>query len=1028
MKTIVVALLVIAILAGAVFETIGFYGLYRDFMKKTEVPTYTVTFESNGGTGIESQTVKSGGFATAPPTPEREGYVFIGWYTNAECDEAFVFESTAIDADITLYADWLSGDEDSIMAYLIAHELSIVYQQGDNRNHVTRDILLPTTVEGFDNFTAVWSSSAGAIDTTGKVTRPTGDDASVKLTVTVTVNGMSANLEHNLRVIHINDRNPEEIENSSVVDIQNMNEDREYDISFNESKNRVTSIEGTYSDIVVENADDALDVVQSIHTIIGVDNPYDELEILSVNYDEYGAEYTFSQSYTEYEVYARRLTVSVNEQGITDFFGSGTYPTNLLERVDLGIVLPQDAAEAIAAEHFGGECVAVTERTTYSIYTFDEYEEYPVLTYKILVSGYDKDGVYIISTVFVDVKSGEIVYANDEMMTDTATTGSGKNEFNNKVSFPVSWTWNLTHGSHFFMKDLERNIQVYSRTVGLDWCIGSEINVWLDKSAVSAYTNVITTYDWYKNTLGRYSLDNNDTNIKVVVNIDWVTDNAYWSGSDGTLNFCDNSLGSSLERTTAAALDVVAHEYTHGVVQYVTGVLPYRNATGAINEGYADIFGCLIDGDWQIGEDWKTIRDASNPTAYEDPDKMSSPYFHDYTVSSYDNGGVHINASLVYHAAYLMSEAGFDDTKLAKLWYKSLQMGYDGGSDFSTVRKNVLKAAKKMNLSDSDILIIKQAFDKVEIYGDRGTLEGIVTATSGSVMPNSTVNVYYNGVIAQTLTTDANGKFSVVLDEGHYTVEIIADGYVKFVSGVTITENETTRVDAILVKEGVGYVSGTVVSATSALTLSNVKLNVRAGLNTQTGTVIMTGTTNSSGRYSFELDAGYYTIEMIYDEYTTGYVNVMITAGGEVVANGSLSPIMASSTYRVVLTWGYSPSDLDSHLEGYAADGSSYHIYYRDKNAYDKNGNLIANLDVDDTTSYGPETTTFGVDTEGTYIYYIHRYSSGSLPSSEAIIEVYNGYNLIARYNIDPNAYRNSVYWEVFKIENGIFQTLDNYR
>lgn len=1026
MKTFVAALLVIAILAGAVFETIGFYGLYRDFKKKSEVPTYTVKFESNGGTGIESQTVKAGGFVTAPPTPEREGYVFIGWYTNAECDEAFVFESTAVNADITLYADWLSGDEDSIMAYLIAHELSIVYQQGDNRNHVTRDVILPTTVEGFDNFTAVWSSSAGAIDTTGRVTRPSGEDASVKLTVTVTVNGMSANLEHNLRVVHINDRNPDEIENSSVVDIQNMNEGREYDISFNENKNRVTSIEGTYSDIIVENADDALDVVQSIHTIIGVNNPYEELEVASVSYDEYGAEYTFSQSYTEYEVYARRLTVSVNEQGITDFFGSGTYPTSLLENVDFGVVLPKEAAEAIAVEHFGGECVADTEKTAYSIYTFDEYEEYPVLTYKILVSGYDKDGVYIISTVFVNVKSGEIVYINNEMMTETATTGSGQNELNNMVSFPV--TYISGNQRFFYMKDLDRNIQIYEQFSGDDWCIGSAYNAWFDKTAVSAYTNAITTFDWFKTVLGINSLDGNGFKVNVVVHSDISVNNAFWNSSEKILLFCDNSSDLPIKETTAAALDVVAHEYTHGIVQFVTGELPYENATGAINEGYADIFGCLIEGDWQIGEDWITLRDASNPTAYKCPDKMSSPYFHDYTVSDDDNGGVHINSSLIYYAAYLMSEAGFDNNKLAKLWYKSLQMGYDGGSDFSSVRKNVIKAARKMYMSERDIMIIKLAFDKVEIFGDRGTLEGGVNTTSGSAMPNSTVNIYYRGILTQTLTADSNGRFSVVLEEGDYTVEIVSDGYVNFISGVTVTENETTRVDAILVKEGVGFVSGTVVSATSALTLSNVELNVRAGLNTKTGAVIKTGKTNSSGRYSFELDAGYYTIEMIYDEYTTGYVNVMVTAGSEVVANGSLSPIMASSTYRVVLTWGAYPTDLDSHLEGYAEDGSSYHIYYRSKNAYDRNGNLIANLDVDDTTSYGPETTTFGVDTEGTYKYYIHRYSSGSLPSSGAVIEVYNGYNLIARYNIDPSAYSNSIYWDVFKIENGIFQTLDNYR
>lgn len=165
---------------------------------------------------------------------------------------------------------------------------------------------------------------------------------------------------------------------------------------------------------------------------------------------------------------------------------------------------------------------------------------------------------------------------------------------------------------------------------------------------------------------------------------------------------------------------------------------------------------------------------------------------------------------------------------------------------------------------------------------------------------------------------------------------------------------------------------------------------------------------------------------MVLEGYTTGYMNVQVTGGATVTANGSLSPVMDGNTYRVVLTWGASPSDLDSHLTGTAADGTSFHIYFSDKVANKADGSEIGNLDVDDTTSYGPETTTFVAETEGKYYFYVYRYSSsGSLPASGATVEVYNGDNLIARYTIDSSASSDCRYWNVFKIENGIFRGVD---
>jgi len=62
------------------------------------------------------------------------------------------------------------------------------------------------------------------------------------------------------------------------------------------------------------------------------------------------------------------------------------------------------------------------------------------------------------------------------------------------------------------------------------------------------------------------------------------------------------------------------------------------------------------------------------------------------------------------------------------------------------------------------------------------------------------------------------------------------------------------------------------------------------------------------------------------------------------------NPHVTDGSVRFVLTWGYLPKDLDSHL----FTPNEQHIYFAQKAPYLAG----ANLDVDDTTSYGPETTT----------------------------------------------------------------------
>ena len=77
------------------------------YAKWKELPpdTFVVTFDSDGGSHIESQTVESGGKVTKPTAPTKTGYTFVGWYLNSEKTTAYDF-GTVVKSNITLYAKW----------------------------------------------------------------------------------------------------------------------------------------------------------------------------------------------------------------------------------------------------------------------------------------------------------------------------------------------------------------------------------------------------------------------------------------------------------------------------------------------------------------------------------------------------------------------------------------------------------------------------------------------------------------------------------------------------------------------------------------------------------------------------------------------------------------------------------------------------------------------------------------------------------------------------------------------------------
>lgn len=83
-------------------------------MEPEETPeaVCTVTFETKGGSAVEPQQVDNGGLAVRPDVPTREGHVFVGWFADEACENAFDF-TAPITKSCTVYAYWINTEDET---------------------------------------------------------------------------------------------------------------------------------------------------------------------------------------------------------------------------------------------------------------------------------------------------------------------------------------------------------------------------------------------------------------------------------------------------------------------------------------------------------------------------------------------------------------------------------------------------------------------------------------------------------------------------------------------------------------------------------------------------------------------------------------------------------------------------------------------------------------------------------------------------------------------------------------------------
>lgn len=274
--------------------------------------------------------------------------------------------------------------------------------------------------------------------------------------------------------------------------------------------------------------------------------------------------------------------------------------------------------------------------------------------------------------IFVNAKDGGILLVNPKLY-HAAGTGtslySGTVPINVKKHTPSLYKLEDTvRGGGIVTKSYNNNttssslVEVTSSTVNFS-----------SNAAVDAHWGASMVYDYWKSEHNRYSIDDEDFQLRSYVHYGTDYDNAFWNGS--WMTYGDGSGLSGGGMTALTSMDVCAHEIGHGICSN-TADLIYKGESGAMNESLSDMWAASIEAwsdphetdaqskkYWQIGEEIgnSPFRRMDNPKLKGQPDTYNGSYWIYAGAGcdeSNDNCGVHTNSGVGNYWYYLVVNGG----------------------------------------------------------------------------------------------------------------------------------------------------------------------------------------------------------------------------------------------------------------------------------------------------------------------------------------------------------------------------------
>ncbi len=262
-----------------------------------------------------------------------------------------------------------------------------------------------------------------------------------------------------------------------------------------------------------------------------------------------------------------------------------------------------------------------------------------------------------------------------------------------------------------------------------------------DQNVNEAYDGGVDTYNFYYKLFGRNSYNGIGGDFISTVHYGSEFDNAFWNGQQMVYGDGD---GTIFNRFTIAK-DVIGHELTHGVTQYLSK-LRYKNQQGALNEHISDFFGLCIKYWSNDDQGYKTevngligegllkpyngraqaLRSFAAPgRAYETPQLGKDPQpgsMSAYVKTTDDDGGVHINSGILNHSSWLV----FTDLKyrdenekfygdVAKIWWDAVSKIKYNANFVAFADQTVASATELFGKDSKQLNAVRNAWISTEV-------------------------------------------------------------------------------------------------------------------------------------------------------------------------------------------------------------------------------------------------------------------------------------------------------------------------
>lgn len=682
---------------------------------------YTVTFDLNytGGGVYQTQQVAYGGTVTNPGYPSRTGYYFTGWYADSSAKlEVFDF-TTPVTSNIVLYAGWeqivdnLEDDKidrGDIEAMLTEGDIDVIFDENGNIRTIdgsftdkevnSKQDAADVLNSAASLFTDNWYFGATAAEITSQsASDANGNDEEYFYRYSPTVNGIPV---LGSQII---------ISTNSEGDVSGLYS------TYNSQLSYVDTTATISSKNAIDAAIDALIASEGVQAAISEYLSNDEGNLKTVDELEQELADELSDTTPQLMVYAvddsetPSLVYEVILSDI-DFNNGPTYEADGSTEPANSIDSPTELGEPDNESDVENSGSMLSINSTYYVYANGESAGQIC---SVISNDLDWTSYYLSSP---DLSGNRRTYIGQEENGTYRLYDSVRNIETHKAAETTTghlWWAETTYS-------LPGDIVTSSfNTFGLSF---------MDKSAVSAHANMEKVYDYYLNTLGRNSYDGYGK--KIVTTVGYYAEN----GRD----YINASWRSQLQQFVfgkgkcEAAVDIMGHEFTHAVINYVVGNgydsgLIYYRESGALNESYADIMGALIEGKsgtdkWLVGEDRGSVsRSMADPSLHNQPEHysaLSSPYWSaqlDRYVGR-DNEGVHIFSGIFNFAAYKMMTdsrtSGISDATWANVFYRSM-FRLTSNATFLDARGAIIATAKTYGFTAEQQQAIKDAFDAVGI-------------------------------------------------------------------------------------------------------------------------------------------------------------------------------------------------------------------------------------------------------------------------------------------------------------------------